>query len=71
MENVLFTILAATLLMGFALFLLAIGFFLSGKKLKRGCGLSPKRKKDIKKDSACSLCGSHQPCDEEDPNEKR
>jgi len=66
MENVLFTILAATLLMGFALFLLAIGFLLSGKKLRRGCGLTPKRQKEKKDNTTCSLCGSHKPCDNDE-----
>lgn len=66
MGNILFTILAATLLMGFALFLLAIGYFISGKKLKRGCGLTPKRKKDKESNSSCSLCGSHKACEKEE-----
>jgi len=56
MDNLLFTIIAAIILMGLVITGLAIGLILTGKsRLKRGCGLSPKKKKDD--DTSCPLCG--------------
>ncbi len=58
MDHLLFTILAAIVLMGLAVTLLAIGLILTGKsRLKKGCGSLPQgRKKDCQGKSSCSLC---------------
>lgn len=58
MDNLFFTIIAAVILMGLVIAGLAIGLILTGKsRLKRGCGLSPKKKKDDESDSSCPICG--------------
>lgn len=57
MDNLLFTILAAIVLMGLAVTLLAIGQILTGKsRLKKRCGSLPEKRKDCKGKSSCSLC---------------
>jgi hypothetical protein len=61
--NLVPTFLAALLLVGSALFLLAIGWILAGKKLQRGCGLNPE---DSKKEN----CGTKEKCPLCDPNKK-
>ncbi|MCC5832007.1 MAG: hypothetical protein JJU12_03070 [Chlamydiales bacterium] len=64
-NNLLLTIIAAIILMGLVIAALAIGLLLTGKsRLKRGCGLSPDRKK--KGDSSCSICGDRKDeCDKD------
>jgi len=56
MDNLILTIIAAIILMGLVIAGLAIGLILTGKqRLKRGCGMSPDKKK--KGDSSCPMCG--------------
>lgn len=67
MVSLILTIIASVLLMGLVVAGLAIGLILTGKsRLKRGCGLSPdKKKKEEDGDSSCPLCGDQKDeCDE-------
>lgn len=66
-QNLLLTILLAIVLMGLVIAALSIGLLMTGKsRLRRGCGLTPvKKKPGEKKDEdtdSCSLCGNKNKC---------
>ncbi len=66
MSNLLFTILAAIILMVLVVLALSIGWILTGKvRLRRGCGLRPVdgTKKDT---STCPMCGTKKVCTKEE-----
>lgn len=69
MSNLGLTILAAVILMGFAVAGLAIGLIITGKsKLRKGCGLAPSDSKG-KQSPECPICGEKKSCEKENDND--
>ena len=65
MDNLVLTIILSLILMLLVIAGLAIGLILTGKsRLKRGCGLTPGRKR--RDDSTCQICGKKEICEKEE-----
>ena len=66
MGNLFLTLVIAFVVIVFAIALLAIGWFISGKRLEKGCGRDPSKKQD-------NHCGSCEVCEptEHSPKEKK
>ncbi len=70
MDRMLFTVLAAIVLMGIVVACLAMGRLITGKnRLRKGCGMVPHEKEG--KTTTCSLCGTEKMCDKEEQDEKK
>ncbi|MFN0065787.1 MAG: hypothetical protein ACKVOH_06090 [Chlamydiales bacterium] len=65
MRYLIFTIIAAIIIMGLVVLGFAIGKLLTGKnRLRKGCGMTPKDPQD--NSTSCHICGSRNKCEEED-----
>ena len=69
-DRILFTILAAIVLMGIVVACLAIGRLITGKnRLRKGCGMVPHEKEG--KTTSCSICGTEKICETEKQDKKK